>query len=179
MSAGAPRPAYGRVVITRPGPDDEADYLRAVAESASLHHPWVYPATDAAGFAAYLRNNQLERYEGFFLREREAGALVGVANLNDIVRGALQCAFIGYYAFAGFAGKGYMVEGVAQVLDQAFGPLGLHRIEANVQPENRRSLALVRRLGFRREGFSTRYLKVGGRWRDHERWALLAEDWQR
>jgi ribosomal-protein-alanine N-acetyltransferase len=57
-----------------------------------------------------------------------------------------------------------------------FGDLGLHRVEANIQPGNTRSIGLVQRLGFEKEGFSRRYLKVGGEWRDHERWALLAED---
>jgi ribosomal-protein-alanine N-acetyltransferase len=69
-----------------------------------------------------------------------------------------------------------MSEGLRLVLRRAFGRLGLHRVEANVHPGNTSSRALVRRLGFRREGFSRRYLKVAGRWRDHERWALLRED---
>jgi ribosomal-protein-alanine N-acetyltransferase len=69
-----------------------------------------------------------------------------------------------------------MAEALAQVLDFAFGELGLHRLEANIQPGNARSIALVERLGFRKEGFSPRYLKIDGDWRDHERWAILAED---
>ena len=72
-----------------------------------------------------------------------------------------------------------MTDALPLVLDHAFGALGLHRVEANIMPTNRPSLALVRRAGFRREGLSPRYLKIAGRWRDHERWALLAEDWQR
>lgn len=60
----------------------------------------------------------------------------------------------------------------------AFGELDLHRLEANIQPDNERSIRLVVRLGCRREGYSPRYVKVAGKWRDHERWALLAEDWQ-
>ena len=76
-------------------------------------------------------------------------------------------------------GAGYMTEGFSLALRWVFGKLRLHRVEANIQPGNDVSRALVRRLGFRREGFSARYLKIGGRWRDHERWALVAEDWRR
>jgi [ribosomal protein S5]-alanine N-acetyltransferase len=62
------------------------------------------------------------------------------------------------------------------VLRYAFEELGLHRVQANVQPENEASIALVRRAGFRREGFSPRYLFIRGQWRDHEQWVMLAED---
>jgi ribosomal-protein-alanine N-acetyltransferase len=64
------------------------------------------------------------------------------------------------------------------ILRYAFTKLKLHRVEANIQPENLASLALIKRAGFTREGYSRRYLRIGGRWRDHERWALLAEDWK-
>ena len=72
-----------------------------------------------------------------------------------------------------------MAEGLALVIGRAFGELGLHRLEANVRRANRRSIALVRGLGFHREGVARGYLKIGGRWQDHERWALLKEDWRR
>jgi ribosomal-protein-alanine N-acetyltransferase len=70
-----------------------------------------------------------------------------------------------------------MRTGLGLVLDEAFGSLGLHRVEANIQPENQASIRLVQKCGFRREGFSPRYLKIVGQWRDHERWALLTEEW--
>jgi ribosomal-protein-alanine N-acetyltransferase len=108
---------------------------------------------------------------------RTDGAIVGVVNLNEIVRAALQSAYLGYYAFQPHAGQGYMAEGLGLVLRHAFRRLGLHRLEANIQPGNRASRELVRRLGFRKEGFSPRYLKIGGRWRDHERWAIVREAW--
>jgi ribosomal-protein-alanine N-acetyltransferase len=68
-----------------------------------------------------------------------------------------------------------MGEALQQVIRIAFGRLGLHRLEANIQPNNEASIALVRACGFRKEGFSPRYLKIRGRWRDHERWAILAD----
>jgi len=91
------------------------------------------------------------------------------------VRGAFQSAYLGYYALEPNAGEGYLREGLQQVISHAFGKLKLHRLEANIQPGNQRSIALVKGIGFKHEGYSPRYIKVCGRWRDHERWALLAD----
>jgi [ribosomal protein S5]-alanine N-acetyltransferase len=71
-----------------------------------------------------------------------------------------------------------MTEAIQLMLDYAFRQRNLHRLEANIQPDNAASVALIKRAGFVREGYSRRYLKICGRWRDHERWAILAEDWK-
>jgi ribosomal-protein-alanine N-acetyltransferase len=71
-----------------------------------------------------------------------------------------------------------MTEGLRLVLRHAFADMKLHRSEANIQPENVRSIHLIKRCGFIREGYSPRYLKVNNRWRDHERWSILAESWR-
>ena len=106
------------------------------------------------------------------------GALLGHVEISQIARGNFQSAYLGYAIGAEHRGQGYMTEALQLALRHAFRTLRLHRIEANVEPDNEASHALVRRAGFAREGFSRRYLKIRGRWRDHERWALLAEDWQ-
>jgi [ribosomal protein S5]-alanine N-acetyltransferase len=108
---------------------------------------------------------------------RNAGSdIVGYFGIGEIVLGAFRNAYLGYYAFEPFAGRGYMREGLELVLRFAFGDLRLHRLQAAIQPGNGRSTALVRRAGFRKEGLALRYLKVGGRWRDHELWAITAEE---
>ena len=94
------------------------------------------------------------------------------------MHGLFGSAYLGYHIGASHARRGYMAEALGLALTRAFGPLRLHRLEANIRPENAASIALVRQLGFTREGYSRRYLKIGGRWRDHERWAILREDWR-
>jgi ribosomal-protein-alanine N-acetyltransferase len=151
--------------------------LAALARaSRRLHRPWVYPPQTAEAAARAIRAAGPSRQRLLVCRSGD-GAIVGLVNLNEIVRGAFQSAYLGYYGFAPHAGQGYMTEGLGMVIGHAFRTLGLHRLEANIQPGNRASRALVRRLGFRREGFSPRYLRIGGRWRDHERWAILREAW--
>lgn len=163
-------------MLTRVCQADQGEFLAAVSESRALHEEWVAPPATAPDFAAYMRRVRRQDSAGFLVRERTTGAICGVVNLNNIVRGALESAFVGYYAFARGAGRGYMTEGLGLTCTYGFETLGLHRLEANIQPGNARSIALVRRCGFRREGFSPRYLKIGGEWRDHERWAITVED---
>ena len=99
-------------------------------------------------------------------------------SLSQIFRAGFQNAYLCYYVGAGYASHGYMTEALELLLNYAFRQLKLHRLEANIQPGNVASIALVKRAEFRKEGYSPRYLKISGRWQDHERWAILAEDWR-
>ena len=169
--------ATGRHVYIRTPVMRDAPALAELARASfPLHRPWVYPPTTALRVARWLRATGPNRHRLLVCR-RDDRAIVGVINISEIVRAAFQSAYLGYYAFRPHAGKGYMTEGLALVLRHAFDELGLHRLEANIQPQNHPSRKLVRGLGFRREGFSRRYLKIGGRWRDHERWAIVREGW--
>jgi ribosomal-protein-alanine N-acetyltransferase len=167
-----------RIELRRPGARDRSAFLALVRASRALHRGRVAPASNALAYAVWLRRLRGDRHVGYLAIRRADGAIAGVVNLNELVWGSFRSAYLGYFADARLAGHGYMREAVALALDRAFGPIGLHRVEANIQPDNRSSLALVSALGFRREGYSPRYLKVGGRWRDHERWALLREEWR-
>ncbi len=171
------RPAQPRVLVRAPTPDDRAPYLDAMRSSRRLHGRWVPPASDES-FDRLLKCVEDERYEPGLVCRIEDGAIAGFINVNEIVRGLFQSAYLGYAGVAAYAGQGYMREGLEVVLARAFTGWGLHRLEANIQPANQASIALVRGAGFVREGFSERYLKIGGRWRDHERWAIRVEQWR-
>lgn len=164
------------VALSEPALPDAAEFIDAVRASSALHGPWLDLPDTPELFVAYLDRAARDDQANYLIRHRACGRLVGLANVSNIVRGSLQSGYLGYGAFASHAGRGLMTQGLRAVLGSVFGDLGLHRVEANIQPGNARSIALVQRLGFRKEGFSRRYLKVGGQWRDHERWALLAED---
>lgn len=164
-----------RVYLRRPQAGDAREFLDLMQASRRLHRPWVQPPSDKKAFSIYIERSSV-RGVGSLICLRENHAIVGVANLSEIVRGLFQSAYLGFYGSAPYMGQGLMREGVGLVLRHAFQDLKLHRVEANVQPANARSLSLVKALGFRKEGYSPRYLKICGRWRDHERWARLAED---
>ena len=167
-----------RVLLRSPTSADRDAFLAAMRSSRSLHGPWLVAPTTAAGFDRLLARVGDERFEPLLACRREDGAIVGFFHIGEIVRGTFQSAYVGYGAVAAHAGRGYMTEGMALLVARAFTQLRLHRLEANIQPGNAASIALVRRCGFVREGFSERYLKIGGRWRDHERWAIRAEQWR-
>ena len=147
--------------------------------SRSFHRPFASAPTDEGRFDAYIADARRLDFEAMLVCRATDGRIVGFFNLSQIARGSLQSAYLGYAVGKPFAGQGYMREGLELVLRNAFLHLRLHRIEANIQPGNEASIALARGAGFRREGFSPRYLKISGRWRDHERWAILAEEWRR
>lgn len=157
---------------------DRDEVLALNRASRALHRGWVSPPTTPARFAHLLARSRRPDFVAFLIRRRSDDAIVGAIEVSQIVLGLFRSAYLGYQIGAPHARQGYMGEALGLALAHAFGPLRLHRLEANVRPENVASLALVRRLGFTREGYSRRYLKIGGRWRDHERWAILREDWR-
>jgi ribosomal-protein-alanine N-acetyltransferase len=156
--------------------EDAAALIVAHQASIALHRPWVEPCLDQAGFEAWFARTHAQDYVSLVAFERDSGLVAGAFNASQISRGNFLSAYLGFYACLPCAGRGLMRAAMPQVLAHLFGALGLHRIEANIQPGNPRSIALARGAGFVLEGYSPRYLKIGGQWRDHERWALLAED---
>jgi ribosomal-protein-alanine N-acetyltransferase len=168
-----------RVVLRTPTLDDQDEFIACMRASRSLLRPWItnMPETPER-YADYVARADDPRAAPFFACRKKDAAIVGFLNISEIVRGPFKSAFLGYGAVAGFAGQGYMTEALRLVLREAFTRIGLHRLEANIQPGNMASIALAKRCGFELEGFSPRYLKVGGRWRDHERWAIRVETWR-
>ncbi len=170
--------AGARVFLRPPRATDRDEVLRLNRASRRFNHGLASPPVTPQQFDRYGARRWRPDRAGFLICRVPDGAVVGSINVSEIVRGNFQSAYLGYQIGAPFARRGYMTEALALSLRFAFERLRLHRVEANIQPGNRASLTLVRRAGFRREGLSRRYLKIAGRWRDHERWALLAEDWR-
>jgi RimJ/RimL family protein N-acetyltransferase len=168
-----------KIKIREPKSEDQAAFITAMQKSEKLHFSWVNAPKTPEEFQSYLeryQNHQDSRQKSFLVIE-ETGNIAGVFNLNEIVRGFFQSAYLGFYAVEGYAGKGIMSAGLKLVLRQVFTEMELHRLEANIQPENLPSINLVKHNGFQKEGYSPRYLKIDGAWQDHERWAITYEDW--
>jgi len=164
-------------ILLRPlAREDAAELIAGHLASQAYHAPWAKPFTDAAGFEARYAKQVTGAHVILVAREAASQRIVGVVTISEIVLGVLQGGYLGYYGMAEFARRGFMTEAARQAARYAFTELGLHRLEANIQPENTASIALVRRLGFRKEGFSPEYLFIDGAWRDCERWALLARE---
>jgi [ribosomal protein S5]-alanine N-acetyltransferase len=156
---------------------DREEFLALARESRELHRPWTYPPERADQFDDLFARSRRDDFVCLLacLTENQR-EIVGVFTVSQIVRGAFQSAYLGYYANARHANRGLMREAMEQLLDHAFGALALHRLEANIQPGNQPSIALARGAGFRLEGFSPRYLLIGGQWRDHERYAITIDE---
>lgn len=164
-----------RIVYLRaPVPSDAPRFCAAARASRALHSPWVRPPATESAFLAYVERMADPTNRGFLVFHAGSDTLAGSIEITQIVRGVFRSGYLGYYAFTGFERRGLMSAAVRLVVRQAFRELRLHRLEANIQPGNDASIALVRACGFRLEGYSPRYLKIRGRWRDHERWAIVA-----
>ncbi len=165
------------IKLERPSLRRAEEFLAAVRRSRRLHTKLVTPPLTIDRYREFLKETRQTDRESFFVIAERSDELAGVINIGAIVRGYFQSAPLGYYSLVPNAGKGFMYAGLKKAIGYAFRDLKLHRLEANVQPTNERSLRLVQSLGFRLEGYSPKYLKISGRWQDHERWAVLAEEW--
>lgn len=161
------------ITIRFPMLADQQFFIEAMQASQNLHHPWVEAPTTAKSFAAFIQKYQLDNNISYLVLADDK--IAGVININQIIRGCFKSAFLGYYAVSGFAGKGVMSQGLKLVLQKAFHEHDLHRLEANIQPDNIASIRLVEKAGFVNEGYSKNYLEIDGAWRDHERWAMTKE----
>ena len=144
-------------------------------ESKSLHFPWVTAPYKETEFNEYLKKYGKPNNISYIVRL--GNNIVGVININEIVMGCFQSGYLGFYATSKYVGCGYMSAGLKLVLEAAFTEHQLHRVEANIQPGNARSINLVQKNNFKYEGLSPRYLNINNKWEDHERLALTLEDW--
>lgn len=158
--------------------DDFVEMQTLFRESRKFYKGLIETPDRLEKFKSYVARNESVTNECFVICRVSDGGIVGAVNLSQIFRKAFQNAYLGYSLGVKYTGKGYMTEAVNLILRFAFKDLKLHRVEANVQPENQASIAVLMRCGFTKEGFSRKYLKIAGKWRDHERFAIIKEDWK-
>lgn len=173
-----PRINGARVFLRSPTKSDAVEFIALNRASRAFHRGLVSPPITPEQFDGFLRSSNEDRSVCLLICVAANGAIIGATSVSKIVRGGFQSAYLGYYIGEQYAAQGYMTEALRLTLKHAFNSWKLHRLEANIQPGNLASIALVKRAGFVKEGYSRRYLKICGRWRDHERWAIIAEDWK-
>ncbi|MES2604827.1 MAG: GNAT family protein [Pseudomonadota bacterium] len=164
----------GRVLLRSPLLADQQEFLAAALLSRDLHRPWTHVPRFPSEFRTWLLRTTRPANRTFFICRSDTQAIVGVISINGIVSGPGASGSLGYYVFSGHERQGFMKEGLQLVMQHAFDALNLCRLEASIQPGNAASVALVQACGFSKEAASARHLKIGGRWRDHERWAVVA-----
>jgi [ribosomal protein S5]-alanine N-acetyltransferase len=167
-----------RVYLRPPLQRDAVEFISLNRRSKLLHRGLTSAPKTHEQFLAFMSRIRKADSVSFFVCRNEDDAIVGAIFLHQVFYGPFRSAYLGYYVGAPFSNCGYMTEALQLMLRYAFKKIKLHRLEANIQPGNVASISLVRRAGFRREGYSPRYLKICGRWRDHERWAITVEDWR-
>jgi [ribosomal protein S5]-alanine N-acetyltransferase len=131
-----------------------------------------------AAAAAAIEGQRAEREadRGYAFGIFAAGELVGYLNLNAVVRGVFQNAYLGYAVAEAANGRGYATAAVRDAVRIAFAELGLHRVQAAVVPRNLASLRVLEKAGFRREGLAARYLLINGTWEDHLLLAVTSDE---
>lgn len=174
-----------RLLLQELGPDQAGAMRSYGVRSAEYQAPWdpIRPRDfwELPVVADRLHGQIAESRAGTALclclsLKDDPARIIGVANLRNIIRGALLSAHLGYALAPDSVGHGYMTEAVARATQIAFTEMGLHRVECNIMPRNTRSLGVAERAGFAREGLSPRYLRINGRWEDHIRLAILNEE---
>jgi len=136
------------VVLRSPDLADQSEFIQRALASRGLHRPWVMAPSTPEQFKTYVARMQEPVNHGFLVCEAGCGAIVGAIHLTHVVLGPFRSGYLGYYAFAGYERQGFMREGLRQVVRHAFKSLKLHRLEANIQPANVASIALVQSCGF-------------------------------
>lgn len=161
------------IYLTRLSAEHQSDFINSAVDSQKIHVPFVSPPSNEVEFQNYVKKNDFERNFNLVALHKKENSLIGIVSLNEVVRGAFQNAFLGYYVFKPFQGQGLMRQSLQLIETYAKDELKLHRLEANIQPDNKRSILLVQSIGFVKEGYSKNYLKINDRWCDHERWAKI------
>jgi len=184
---GSPAVRTARLLLRPLQEGDLSEYVRVGRVSGEHLAPWSpAPAAGESLDDQFLR--QLTRTRDGLARDADYrlaawladGSLVGMFNLNNVVRGVFQNAYAGWWLAADSVGRGYAAEALDALLGFAFAPpprgVGLHRVQANIIPRNERSIRLARRVGMREEGLARAYLQIAGRWEDHIMFAKVAEE---
>jgi len=165
-----------RVVLKKIEKKNEDRFLELAKKNQQFHRHWVSVPTTSKAFRRYVKAMNTASEKSYLVWRKDNKDLAGVIELQDIYRANFRNAYVIYYAFDGNQGEGLMAEAMREVIQIAFKKLKLHRLEANIQPDNKASRYLAKACGFRKEGLARQFLKKGGEWRDHERWALLSTD---
>ncbi|MEM0995761.1 MAG: GNAT family N-acetyltransferase [Bacteroidota bacterium] len=173
-------------LIVRPQNQEMLDELVAyLARNREFHRPWAPLHPEAwyarAEQARRLLKSQVDAREGrgyrfWYATQAKPNRMIGHASLSSVVRGAFQSCHLGYSQDQTACGQGYMTEALKAILHFAFEEVGLHRVEANVVPQNQASRGVLERLSFVQEGAARRFLKINGGWEDHLRFAILREE---